>query len=148
VALTNLPQFKKELDREFATQVVGKYRLLKNSIAQQTFATIVAKSPVWSGRYRGSHRIAINGLDESVAEPVVGFVWPNPVPPGQQRRALAASEVQARLLGTLPFDNITISNSVPYAGVLEDGSSGQAPLGVYEVSAEAINEKFRNVTLR
>jgi hypothetical protein len=43
-------------------------------------------------------------------------------------------------------DNTTISNNVPYIGVLENGSSDQAPEGMVRVSLEEIPQIIAEIT--
>lgn len=139
-------RFKQEMDRAFNLQVVEEFNLLQRTIAEQAYRKVVELSPVWSGRYRGSHRLEIDGVDESILPPYAGPErWPEPVPEGKQFRALGASEIQAKILKLEPFGRVTISNSLPYANALEDGHSKQAPSGVYTRAAMAINSKFKRV---
>lgn len=95
-------------------------------------------SPVLSGRYYTSHRIAINSLDASTA-PV------NPEGEDDPYRGLAPSEASRILQNVKLGDSVTISNSLPYAKRIEEGwSKYKAPEGVYQVSADYLLQQYRS----
>lgn len=105
---------KKDLD-EIAEEDIKE-------LAGSIFRAAVKLSPVYSGAFRASWRIAFNGAREDVTEgrgpndPIRGaaFRWP----PGFK-------------LG----DTVVISNNQPYAELIEyAGWSDQAPFGVLQLA--------------
>lgn len=96
------------------------------------FGGVLKRSPVDTGRFRASNRISVNKIDTSVE------------PPRENRSskaggtraatatdlATASSKVSRAKFG----DTIHITNSLPYAKPLENGSSAQTnnqPDGIY-----------------
>ena len=55
-------------------------------------------------------------------------------------RTLAAAILA--LQGLRPFQNIFFSNPVPYAQVLEEGSSSQAPAGMVAITLQELRTEF------
>jgi hypothetical protein len=107
---------------------------LKNLLEEQLkqyigiiFRTAVKLSPVYSGAFRASWRVALNEPDETVSQggspenPALGaeFVWPT----------------------TYRFgDSIIVSNNQPYADLIEHGRlSEQAPAGVLKLAVIRAN---------
>ncbi len=113
-----------------------------------------AGSPVASGRYAASIRVAINEIDSSVAP------LPNPryrYPAGRGPRALPprvvrnqpVARVAARLRTVRLGDKVFVSNSLPYARVIElNGHSWQAPGGAFTPTVRKVMTRFRNVNVR
>lgn len=105
--------------------------LLREEVAKQqrAFAVtclnyIVSRSPVDTGRYRGSHILSVGKADYSVRD----FADKT----GAQTLSLgvtALKGVRADALG-----NVYIQTNLPYAARLENGWSKQAAAGVYAVS--------------
>lgn len=138
-------RFIKAVDVEHK-DMIAEFGLFQRSVAEYAYRQLVVLSPVWSGRYRGSHRISLGDVDETVLPEFEGpQVWPEEIPDANKFRAVGAADIQLQLLKLKPFDHITLSNSVPYAGRLEDGHSGQAPEGIFEVAATATRARFARV---
>lgn len=110
-------------------------------------------SPVWSGRFRASHTIAIGTPDARVADPNEDTVgrgatrWPD-----EPDRVLPAPPVSraAQVLSALqPFQIVYIANALPYARRIEMGwSKLKAPAGVYEVLAQTLRTRFARLNLK
>ena len=98
-------------------------------VAIDGLAGVLRRSPVDSGRFRGSWRYSVNKVDSSV-EPraASGTKGPRGVgtpPSGSElAQALAANKAVTR------HSTIHVSNSLPYSVVLERGGSKQAPNGI------------------
>jgi hypothetical protein len=93
------------------------------SVWKELYAGILARSPVKTERFRDSNRIGINSKDESVESPRHGRVGNAPFPGGPK-----LSEGESIIDSASLEDTIFISNSLPYARLLEDGySKAQAP---------------------
>lgn len=100
------------------------------SVALEAFGRIVEQSPVDEGRYRASHRVAVNSVDTSVE------------PEGQDSYgAPDAGAISRAGFG----DEIVISNNLPYAQRIEDGWSGQAPAGVYGPAFDAVTSVINSI---
>jgi len=98
-------------------------------------------SPVLTGRFAASHRVALNGVDSSVAPK-------NPAGSKRPYRFQGFSPI-ARVLSSFKLgDTITISNSLDYARKLEgledpSDMSPKAPYGIYGVAVSAVKAKFK-----
>lgn len=110
------------------------------------FETVIERSPIWTGRFRASNRIAVGSADESVHPGL-----PNPPEWPQQPGNVIArprpSAARARLAQLKPFQMIVVSNNLSYAQELENGSSRQAPSGVYEIAVQIVDRKFQNAQM-
>lgn len=93
-------------------------------VSRKIFETCVKLSPVLTGSFRASWRIAYNAADPSKTD------WPYsgaPIGPAKFHWP------QGFRLG----DTVVISNSQPYAEELENGSSKQAPFGMLRLAVAA-----------
>lgn len=107
-----------------ATTVVKK-------LGVDTYRDVLVRSPVLTGRYRGSHRISVNRVDTSF----LSGVGPRDVAAhGQPPTGFEIATALQRLADFRFGDTIHISNNLPYALPLERGHSRQAPAGVYALA--------------
>ena len=83
------------------------------------------------GRFRGSHIV-------SIGSPVY-TVTTNIDPSGSETQ----SKGMAALSGLEPYTQVFIQTNLPYAERLEQGHSGQAPDGLYELAFISVSEMFR-----
>lgn len=143
-------------------QVIAQVVELHRTIALDAFRMLAADSvqagykygsPIWSGRYRSNHNISIGNPDMTVkpANPdTVGkgaTRWPDS--PLKVLNAQPLTNAASMLARLQPFDVVYITNPLPYARPLEEGwSKFKAPEGIYEVTAQALNTKYGNVTLK
>ena len=152
-------EFERELMRK-KEETVQKFVQLHRSIALDAFRMIAADtlqtgfqygSPIWSGRYRSNHNISVGNPDFTIKPPNPETVGPGATRwPDQPETVLNAQPVAqaAVVLNALkPFDVAYITNPLPYARRIETGWSQLAPEGVYEVTAQAVQAKYQNVTL-
>lgn len=133
-------QFKRLHDKiEFAVEETVRH------IAQTTYEFITPNvfdvggghgSPVLTGRYYTSHRIALNTTDLSVAGENPDRSSPYaPLPPDYAEHFLHDFKMG---------DQIIISNALDYAAKIEyDRASPKTPEGVYQVSLDAALVEFR-----
>lgn len=145
---SNINEFVKQIEGAKGMVVDRSLEFFK-TLAQTSYSMIIADSrnvglaygsPVLTGRYRGSHTIAVNTIDKSVRPPAE-----DPDDEGTIR-AKPASEVRAAVEGIKLGDKINIANAVPYARKIEFGHSKlKAPEGVYEVTKDAVAYRFRRV---
>lgn len=110
---------------DFVTKCRKNGEQVMRKVALDVFRGVVQRTPVDTGRARGSWNVDINRVNKTVdtdpAErrdpPALG------APPGPANLSQAAGKVFEAKWG----DEIYISNNVPYIRYLEDGSSQQAP---------------------
>jgi len=89
--------------------------------ALQAFQGVIERSPVDTGAFRGNNRLTVGSRDDGFNLEATGLY-------NQQ-------QAQARIAATRePFTVIYVQNNLPYASELENGSSTQAPQGVYAVT--------------
>lgn len=129
--------------------------VVMRSLGLQALSGILKRSPVKTGRFRASNRVALNTTDPTV-EP--------PRPEGslsslQIGAAPTAAELAtgaAKIASADWGDTIVLSNNLPYARALENGSSrqtGNQPDGIYgatfselRANLEAAIAKARGLT--
>jgi hypothetical protein len=154
----NSTQFSAEIDEAIKKEWVAKFVQFHRTISIEAYKAIQTDSrsvgiqygsPVMTGRYSGSHTIAINSTDTSVLPPAPQHNLNSKSPPSARLiNAKPLSQVSAILQKLKAFDFVTIANSLFYARDLElGGSKLKAPNGIYEVTVKFIEEKFANAKL-
>jgi hypothetical protein len=154
----NSQDFSKEIDEAIKKEWVGKFVQFHKTVSIEAYKAIQTDSrsvsikygsPVMTGRYSGSHTIAINSTDTSVLSPVGKHDLTSLSPPSARLvNAKPLSQVSSILQKLKVFDFVTIANSLDYARKLElGGSKLKAPKGVYDVTVKFIEEKFANAKL-
>lgn len=138
-------RFNVNLD-DFARRVGLAAGTVQKRVAFDLFGRIVRKTPVDTGRARGSWNISVNNPDRSVVQRVRTIVKRGAqVPKGLRRRGIqqAINQIQNQNLFALnvqPGDEIWISNNLPYIVELEKGhSKQQAPAGMVAVSIAEVD---------
>lgn len=96
-------------------------------LALDFLAGVLGRSPVRTGRFRGSWRVAAGSPDMSVDPP--GSKAGGESPSGGQLSTIAALTIA---------DVVRITNNLDYAEKLEGGSSTQAPAGVFSVTFDEL----------
>jgi hypothetical protein len=119
--ILNGPSFIRQLDK--ASDEAGDLSLqFQKRIALEGLKRVVQRTPVDTGRARGGWQVARSDNDVDTG----------------QRDGSGASTVSAGLSiinrVTIPFGEIVIFNNVRYIVFLEEGSSGQAPQGMVDVT--------------
>lgn len=100
------------------------------------FETMVTRSPVDTGRFRGNWKGGIERVDLSVDE--AGQE-------GAQRGAALSGREVANMQGAIGAkigQDVYISNNLKYAQGLENGRSPQAPGGVLHITQREIQSKL------
>lgn len=130
-----------------------KLDLIVKKLAFDGFKGVLFRSPVDTGRFRGSWRIGIGRINLSVLKDLTGpkasnFIGPVPAgaasppaphsPPTSAELAFASSKLSSVKFGT----KVVISNNLPYAIPLENGHSKQAPAGVLIITFLEIKSNF------
>jgi hypothetical protein len=102
-------------------------------VAIDVMTSVVNKSPVDTGRFRGNWQIgigAVNGETDSAED---------------KSGNNAINKAQSKLIGFKSGRTIFISNSLPYAQRLENGYSKQAPLGMVRLTVIETKRKLRKL---
>lgn len=103
---------------------VKKVGLARGTVVKRVgfdlYGRIIRKTPVDTGRARGSWTISVSEADRTVLPPA---------PPGQIYPPPPIGALDVRL-----NESIVISNNLPYITALEDGHSKQAPNGMVALS--------------
>lgn len=100
-------------------------------IAMAMLNEIVLRSPVDTGRFRGNNVVTVG----------------NPVLIGTEIVDKAGSDTITNglraMTGLEPYTVVYIQNNLVYAEKLENGSSKQAPAGIYGVSFRGVAEAYK-----
>lgn len=130
-----MPSFTEDLTK-FAEATGLKIETIVRKVALDGYSGVMLKSPVDTGRFRGSWRVAINQTDRSVSPPRTQT--------DLKHGASLNAEERARtnlILETKASDVIVISNNLPYAKRLEDGWSAQTnnqPGGILALTVQEL----------
>lgn len=117
---------------DFINVVEADLRKRRNDIAAEVLRSVVVSSPVDTGAYRGNHRVSINSADYS-------FEISQTDKRGQRTISAGMAVIDS---ANQPFQAIYVQTNLPYAEVLEDGHSQQAPNGVYRPAFAHIRAKY------
>lgn len=97
-------------------------------IAGQIFRAAVRFSPVYSGAFRASWRVSFNVPRQDTT-------------PGRSQVAPIRGAAFRWPTGFKLGDDVIISNNLPYATLIEEGSSKQAPYGVLKLAVQSVTFK-------
>lgn len=118
----------------FADTIASDVGKKTRAAALQALSGVIERSPVDTGAFRGNNRVSIgqrdNGYDLEATDKSGGAALS------------AGSGIISSTLGA-PFTVIYVQNNLPYAEVLERGSSTQAPQGVFDVTFQSLIEASR-----
>jgi hypothetical protein len=128
-----------------------KANVVLRKIAFDALRSIVMKSPVDTGRFRGSWRVGINRTDLSVeAAPVLEVTTDKKGNQKTKKPSKSAISQKAITLGKAKManatwgDSIMITNNLPYGYKLEYGSSKQAPAGMVRLTFSLVKQNIQN----
>jgi len=104
--------------------------------ALSIFSRVIIRTPVLSGRLRGNWQTQLNRAPSSTLDV-------------EDKNGAAAITQAGKAVSRAKLgDSIFLSNNLPYAQVVEDGSSKQAPAGMVKVSIAEFQEQVKkNVRL-
>ena len=94
---------------------------------------VISKSPVLSGTYKSNHMVNAVG-SVNIAQNRIGTK--EQFSAEAQQEAMSRGEAQIAAIQT-GYQISTVSNSLPYADILEQGHSDQAPNGNYRLTVAA-----------
>jgi hypothetical protein len=95
---------------------------------------VIVRTPVDTGRARGSWTISVNRANRAVL---------SPAPDHAARPFYSTPNLSAGFLDVQPGDSVVISNNLPYIAALEDGHSRRAPAGMVKVSLEEVRANMK-----
>lgn len=121
--------FRLEL-RAAADEVDALVITITQKIAMFALSSLVMRSPVDTGRFRGNWLVSVGSPNEGMSE--------NTDPGGQATIALGASAIT----GLKQPEILWLQNNLPYAQRLENGWSKQAPAGIVAVTFAEITSGF------
>lgn len=110
--------FQAQLDKAYQVKVIERLEKTVRAVALVVDSTLVATTPVDSGRARSNWNPSLNVPDGSIVEP------------GQKK---SIDPINAAYKIT---DTILISNNLPYIKKLNEGSSKQAPAGFVDAALQ------------
>jgi hypothetical protein len=136
----DLISFLLDMDR-IEAEIPRAHRDYQAALAAVGYERVVDRSPVRTGAFRSENVIAEEeqavqvifeprdraGPDTRVSGNLLEFIKPS------------AADAYSALVDVKPFDLITLVNDRYYAIYLEDGSSKQAPNGIYGPAADHLN---------
>lgn len=114
----------------------GNQEIVVKRVMLETFKRCIAKSPVYTGRFRANWIIGIGSPNTATTDAldkrIVGYRS------GSTIAAMSAS------VDALPFNGqkIFLTNSLPYATRLEHGWSKQSPHGMVRITLAEITAKY------
>ncbi|UEM18972.1 hypothetical protein JL100_017965 [Skermanella mucosa] len=114
-------QFVLDLQK-FAKLTEDKITLALRKIILEIFTRVVERTPVRDGRARGGWQVGINVRPEGETSRI------------DKDGSPTISAGEADILRAMLRDEIWICNGVPYIGILETGSSTQAPHGFLAIT--------------
>lgn len=94
-------------------------------------ASIVQKSPVDTGRFRGNWQYGASAINAGISDAP------------DKSGSSALGRIETGLNNWVPGQTIYITNSLPYAKRLEYGWSDQAPGGMVRLSVQAFKQNIK-----
>lgn len=115
------------------------------AVAKEMLAEVVLATPADTGAARSNWRVGVNGTDIGVVSPYA---------PGRHlglaenaNAAQAIKEGETRINAAPPNARLFIFNNVPYIGLLNSGSSKQAPAGFIQRAFARATARIRRTRL-
>ncbi len=117
---------------QFTLQVLRDGSELQRKITAAMLQGVVLKSPVDTGTFRGNHRVSIGSVDYTKDFQKI-----------DKSGTTAIADGMAKVLSIQIGMRVFISNNLPYAVALENGHSGQAPLGIYSITFQSVTSRYK-----
>lgn len=117
---------------QFTLQLLRDGSELQRKITAAMLQGVVLKSPVDTGAFRGNHRVSIGSVDDTkdfLKKDTTGTT--------------TIADGMAKILSIQLGKRVFISNNLPYAIRLENGHSGQAPLGIYSITFQSVTSRYK-----
>lgn len=131
-------RFSKDITKWINITGISRDKVVR-TLAFDALDGLLRRSPVDTGRFRGSWRIGVNQADVSVLPP------PKKENGKKVRINTTAieNEQRAKALGLQYGTTVHISNSLPYAIALEDGHSQQYTTGVMKDTFTELTQNLK-----
>lgn len=117
---------------QFTLQVLRDGSELQRKITAAMLQGVVLKSPVNTGTFRGNHRVSVGSVDYTKDFQKV-----------DKSGTTTIADGMAKVLSIQSGMRVFISNNLPYAVALENGHSGQAPLGIYSITFQSVTSRYK-----
>ncbi|MFW1646147.1 hypothetical protein ACNPQK_14960 [Acinetobacter guillouiae] len=117
---------------QFTLQVLRDGSELQRKITAAMLQGVVLKSPVDTGAFRGNHRVSIGSVDYTKDFQKI-----------DKSGTTTIADGMAKVLSVQLGMRVFISNNLPYAIALENGHSGQAPLGIYSITFQSVTSRYK-----
>ena len=121
--------FKLDLTR-FAKKAGDNANQVVNKVALEVLKSVVEKSPVDTGRFRGNWNFAYGNIDYSTKD--------------SSDKSGGSAIARAALSFNTSGQDIFITNNLPYAQRLENGYSNQAPTGMVRITVVEFRTYIKN----
>lgn len=117
---------------KFTLQVLRDGSELQRKITAAMLQGVVLKSPVDTGTFRGNHRVSIGSVDYTKDFQKI-----------DKSGTTTIADGMAKILSVQLGMRVFISNNLPYSIALENGHSGQAPLGIYSITFQSVTSRYK-----
>ncbi len=128
---STLRDFEAALLRLAEREIPAAVAEASRGLAREVLEGVVARTPVRTGRARANWRVGLARPSEGTLDAT-----------DREGRATVARGAAAIALAR-PFEAIWIANNLPYIGVLEHGSSKQAPRGIVAATLASLAARRR-----
>ena len=120
----------------FAREVESTQNKRLRAAALQALSGVIERSPVDTGAFRSNNRLSVGSADNGYDLDASSSA------PRGSTNGVQAFDEGLRIIGQVKgaFEVIYVQNNLPYAGVIENGSSTQAPQGVYQITMNNLKE--------
>ena len=112
---------------QFNVKTQSKVNTVVQRVGLRLLGKLVMRSPVDTGRFRGNWQLQLNDIPSGIVETVDRDGGPT------------ITTGESELAGAAIGDAIYITNNLPYAQVLENGHSQQAPTGMLAITVAEFN---------
>lgn len=117
---------------KFTLQVLRDGSELQRKITAAMLQGVVLKSPVDTGAFRSNHRVSIGSVDYTKDFQKI-----------DKSGTTTIADGMAKILSVQLGMRVFISNNLPYSIALENGHSGQAPLGIYSITFQSVTSRYK-----
>lgn len=123
----------------------GGIQKLVKDVTMQTVEALAGDTPVDTGKARSNWLVSLGSEDSEVIEPHSpgSHLGVNESRNLEATLAAARSAVEART----PGQDVIVQNNVPYIGLLNEGSSSQAPAAFVESAVQRAVEYIKSARL-
>ncbi|MDN5418172.1 MAG: hypothetical protein L0G09_12100 [Acinetobacter sp.] len=117
---------------KFTLQVLRDGSELQRKITAAMLQGVILRSPVDTGAFRSNHRVSIGSVDYTKDFQKI-----------DKSGTTTIADGMAKILSVQLGMRVFISNNLPYSIALENGHSGQAPLGIYSITFQSVTSRYK-----